>query len=486
MPILPWGDYRPDLSDHQATSSRNIANVLPRGDGYGPFADFQAFTSALPAACRGFFYARKTDGSVSIFAGTATKLYNLNNSSFGWADVSLAAGSYPALSATANWSFAQFGNLVVAVQANVPPQVFDVSSSTAFANLGGGPPQAASVAVVGQFLLLSGLLSTPYRIQWSGLNATTTWSPGVNQSDFQDFPDGGIVRGVAGGEFGVIFQDTQIRRMTYAPGSPVVFQIDRIAEDKGVFAPYAVIRAGDRIFFPSPQGFNVLASGGLPAPIGKERVDRTFFADVDIGNLQLMIGSADPNGSRVFWAYKSINGATGLFDKMLCYDWALDRWTTIAVSGQYMSTLAKPGLTEINLDAIQSNLELFPFSFDSISNASFPAVAAFNAANRLGFFNGPNLEATLETAEQSGSGRRIFVRGFRPITDAAAVGGAVSARENLQSPVVFGSETPINAQGVCPQRVSTRYARGRIRIPYGTPWTFATGLEPDIVPEGFR
>ena len=57
------------------------------------------------------------------------------------------------------------------------PQVFDLTSSSAFADLGGSPPQARYIAMVGRFVVLSGLLSTPYRIQWSGLNATTTWTP---------------------------------------------------------------------------------------------------------------------------------------------------------------------------------------------------------------------------------------------------------------------------------------------------------------------
>jgi hypothetical protein len=97
--------------------------------------------------------------------------------------------------------------------------VFDLSSATSFSNCAGSPPQAAYISVVGRFLVLSGLLSNPYRIQWSGLNATTTWTSGVNSSDFQDFPDGGVVRGVAGGEFGTVFQDQAIRRMSYIPGS---------------------------------------------------------------------------------------------------------------------------------------------------------------------------------------------------------------------------------------------------------------------------
>jgi hypothetical protein len=56
----------------------------------------------------------------------------------------------------------------------------------------------------------------------------------VNSSDFQDFPDGGIVRGVAGGEYGVIFQETAMRRMTYAPGSPVHLQHRAAGEYAGV------------------------------------------------------------------------------------------------------------------------------------------------------------------------------------------------------------------------------------------------------------
>jgi hypothetical protein len=486
VPGLPFGEFRPDVSDYQGAHSGRIDNVLPRGDGYGPFPDFTAFTSALPAVCRGFFVARNADASVTIFAGTATRLYRLNNTDFTFTDVSKGGAVYPGLSASDQWQFAQFNSLVVAVQANAPPQVYDLTSSTAFADLGGSPPQARYVAVVGRFLVLSGLLSQPYRIQWSGLNALTTWTAGVNQSDFQDLPDGGITRGVAGGEFGVIFQDAAIRRMTYAPGSPVIFQLDRIAEDKGLYAPLSLIRAGDRILFLSPQGFNMMQSGGLPVPIGKERVDRTFFADVDSASLQLIIGAADPRGSRVFWAYKSLAGTTGLFDRMLCYDWALDRWTRIAMMGEYLATLSKPGLTLENLDTISSSVDALPFSLDDVTGAAFPQIAGVNGAHRLGFFTGAALEAVLETAEQGADGRRIFVRSFRPVTDAATCAGAVSVRESLQVARVFGAESPVNVQGLVPARVSTRYARGRLRIPAGTAWSFATGVEPDVVMEGAR
>src|SRR5262249_3140903 len=158
-------------SDYEGQATRNILNVIPRGDGYGPFPGFSAYTSVLPSPCRGAFYALKSDGTVITFAGTATKLYKLNNTDFTWTDVSSGGSSYSALSATAQWQFAQTGDLVFATQANAVLQVFDLSSATTFSDALGSPPQAAYISVVGSFLVLSGLLSTPYRIQWSGLDS---------------------------------------------------------------------------------------------------------------------------------------------------------------------------------------------------------------------------------------------------------------------------------------------------------------------------
>jgi hypothetical protein len=355
MPLLAAGDYRPDVSDYEGQATKNILNVIPRGDGYGPFPSFSGYTAPLPATCRGAFYALKSDGTVVTFASTSTKLYKLNNTDFTWADVSLSGGSYSALTSTAQWQFAQTGNLVFATQANAVLQVFDLSSATAFGNALGSPPQAAYISVVGRFLVLSGLLSTPYRIQWSGLNsfnASTSWTSGTNSSDFQDFPDGGIVRGVAGGEAGIIFQDQAIRRMSYVPGSPIIFQIDRITQDKGLYAPYSIIRAGERIFFYAGQGFHKIEPGSVPTQIGREKVDRTFLADLDKGNLQLFMGAADPRSTRVYWAYKSASGSVGTYDKVLGYDFLLDRFFPLSVTGEYLLGISQTGLTLENLDTL--------------------------------------------------------------------------------------------------------------------------------------
>jgi hypothetical protein len=490
MPLLTYGEYKPDVSDYESTTTRNLQNVLPRGDGYGPFPDMTALSQSLGAQCRGAFVAYKTDGSVSIFAATATDLFLMDNASFAWRKISKGGGPYSSVSSTEQWRFVQFNNLVIAVQANVAPQVYDIISSTAFADLAGNPPQARYVDIVGRFVVLSGLLSNPYRVQWSGLNdvnGPTSWTPGLNNSDFQDLPDGGIVRGVAGGETGVILQDQAIRRMIFVPGSPVVFQIERVSQDKGLFGPYSLVRAGELIFFFSAQGFHRIDPGGFPTPIGRERVDRTFFADLDKANPQLFIGASDPRNSRVFWAYKSVNGTANRFDKMLCYDWVLDRFTPIKMLGEYVLPMSQPGLTLESLDAIAPSLEALTTSLDDFSTAVTPELAAFDNSHALNFFRGPTLEATLDTAEQGTADARLKLRGFRPITDAPALFGSASRRDTQQAVATFTAECAIHPQtGRVNLLTSTRYARLRTRIPAGTAWSFIAGVEPDITLGGGR
>ena len=297
MPLVPFPVYAPDVVDYQSNSSLTISGVLPRADGYGPVPQPTVYSAALPSACRGAFVAYKTDGTISIFAATSTNLYLLDNTTLTW---SSKGGPYTALAATDQWQFAQFGNYVIAVQANAHPQFFDISLGGVFADLStaagalGTPPNAKYIGIVGRFVVLSGLTqgsgsipgANPYRIAWSGLDAPATWD-GTNSSDTQDLPDGGVVRGVGGGESGIIFQDFAIRKMTYTQETTLVFQIERVSQDKGLYGPYTVVRAGEILFFLSPQGLHRIAPGELPVEVGKGKFNRTLMADIDRANLQL-------------------------------------------------------------------------------------------------------------------------------------------------------------------------------------------------------
>ena len=365
MPVLPFGQYAPDVSDLNTSFTSQLRNVLARADGYGPMKDIEAFTQAAAAACRGYFFARKEDGSVAIFMGTSTKLYLLNNTGLVWTDVSVGAGTYSALDSTANWVFAQFNNIVLATQKNAVMQSYDLGASSAFANLAGSPPQAGWISVINRFVVACDLLDDPFRVHWSGLNAVTTWTAGTGLSDFQDLPDGGRARciGEMSGDVGLIVQDVNVRRMIFAPGSDVVFQIDKLSDDVGIVAPYSIAVANGMAFFLSTKGFVQMDAGGVAVFIGEERVDRTFLGQhdtnipqsilalaYDSSSPQLVQGAADPTRNIILWVYKSVGGMVGLFDRGLAYHWTIKRWTPISISGEYLAQVSRPGITLEGLD----------------------------------------------------------------------------------------------------------------------------------------
>lgn len=189
--FVSFGEWKPDAAELNGANVGDVMNVLCSGQSYLPFPAMGMFSEALEAAPMGRgFLARSLSGQITIFAGTADKLWILDNTDATWDDVSQAATTYGA-SATATWSFAQFGEYVIAVNVNDDPQVFQLGVSTEFADLAGSPPRAAVVKVWGDFVALMGLASNPDRVHWSAINDHTGWTPGTNNSDYQTFPDGG-------------------------------------------------------------------------------------------------------------------------------------------------------------------------------------------------------------------------------------------------------------------------------------------------------
>ena len=502
-----------------------------------------------------------------IFAATATNLYKLNNSTFQWANVSKSGGPYTTVDTDKNWSFCQFNSLVFACNGNVNLQQFNIVSDSAFSDTSGSPPQANYAAVINSFLVLSGLSANPNRVQWSGLGDTTNWTAGVNSSDYQDLPDGGLVRGVVGGELGVIISDARIRIMTFSPGSDVIFNIYMVDKDVGCIAPYSIIQSNQRIFFLSAQGWQMTDATGALTPIGAEKVDRYFLGKYDPGHPELVIGAIDPQKNTCYWIAKSNGSSQTYADFGIAYNWLLNRWSPFTGSFEYLGSLITPGLTLEGLDQIVpgaltitgaanngsglirlamaststlstgqkiavsgvggtteanntatngwwvitvidsthvdlqgstftnaytsggiigGSLDSLPTPLDTLTSKAIAGIAGVDSTHTIGFFSGPNLEATFETAEQTGpDGQRLFVSGFAPITDAPTVYGSISYRENLNAARSYTSEATMNAYGYCCNMRSTRYARGKVRIPAATLWTFCRGIAPDSRPDGY-
>ena len=161
----------------------------------------------------------------------------------------------------------------------------------------------------------------------SGLNDETTWtSSQVTQSDYQDLPDGGQIVGIRGGEFGVIFLERAIYRMTYI-GTPFVFQFDNISRNKGCSVAGSIAQYAGITFYLSDDGF-YMCDGQQVLPIGSEKVDRWFFANASASDFPNMSAAVDPLRKLVLWNFLGIDGTR----KLVIYNFATKKWT-YAIAG---------------------------------------------------------------------------------------------------------------------------------------------------------
>lgn len=234
--FLPAAEYRPDVANTNSAYTNELLNALPADGSYIPMPLLVLFTGSLSVKPISGFFARQIDGSVKIIVGSAAKLWALNPTTLLWDDISEPATTYSA-SDDEPWVFAQFGNFVVAVNANDDPQVFELGVSTDFADLGGAPPRARIVQAVGPFLMLGNLTSNQNRVHWSGLENITQWTPGTNNSDFQDFPEGGQIVGITRSKDPLVLMQKGIWRGLFMPGSREIFAFDKLLVELGAVSP---------------------------------------------------------------------------------------------------------------------------------------------------------------------------------------------------------------------------------------------------------
>lgn len=493
MKSVRLAPFAPDIASVDAAVSAVATNVVPRADGYGPFPGPVPLSLALPADCRGAVQVQSPAfGTPVYFAGSGTKLYRYNLGTTGWDDVSAAGATY-GVPPGDYWSFAVYGSRLVATTLGAKVQVIDIDTGKRFRDLGGSPPRARHCGVVGEFLVLAGLAADPNAVQWSDLGDIETWVLGIkngHQGDIQLFPDGGAVTGFAGGEAGIVFQERAIRRMVFVPNSAEVFDFSVLEENRGAVAPWAIAKAGARVFFLDRDGFYLFAAGAS-TPIGAERVNRFFAGRVDPAFIAATVAIRDVTGPRILFAYRTRTAPAAdptLLDEVLLYDWILDRWTVVALPLRYGLVAASAA---VSVDSIPGSLDdAGQKSLDDPSYAGgVPALGVITADGRLALLNGTPLEALFETPDAMlARPARAFVRGMRLDSDADAWRVAVGTRESLgqSQPVRWRGEAPPNFERFAPCRASGRYHRARVRIPAGTAWSYASGVEPDATAEGAR
>ena len=484
--MIPFGPWLPDLPALQNPGATVATNVIPAPASYRPFPDLVALSAALPARCQGAFAARSSAGTVFTFAGTATALYRLSGTA--WADVSRTAGGAYGCPADAFWSFAQYGDFVIAVNGADAAQGFNMASSTNFAALAGSPPVAKYVAVVREQVVMANLSGQTQRVQFSAIDNSADWAvSAITQADFNDLlGDHGDIMGLVGGDYGVVFMERGIFRMDYV-GAPLIYQFTRVEQARGLAAPRGLAPLGAQVFYLTDDGF-YLFDGAQSTPIGKNRVDKTFWADVDQSLTYRICAAVDPINALVLWAYAGAGNIGGNPNHLMLYNWTSDRWSRVELNTEFLWRDLSKGYTLEGLDAISTSLDALPFSLDSRAYAGGKILlSAFDSTHKLAYFTGANLAATVETTEANVvPGQRAMVTALRPIVDGGTVTVQVAARERQVDAASYGASASLGADGRCPVRSSGRYHRARLALVAGGSWSHAQGVEVEAVPDGAR
>lgn len=473
MNRIELGEWKPDQPGI-AGGLTSVENVVPQLVGYGGFPTTSTYSQAasenLLALFTGVFGA-----DLTMFAGGATKLFKFNELTDQLDNVSIA-GNY---TTSDWWDMVQFGDVVIAANNKNVLQSWNLTSSTAFANLSASAPVAKFVTVVRDFVVVANIAdgTNPTRVQWSDLADETDWVSGAtSQSDYQDIPDGGDITGLTGGEFGLVLMERAVARMTYT-GSPFFFQFDIISRNLGCMEPGSVAQYGNITYFLSDNGF-YSCDGQTLNPIGAEKVDRFFQDDVNNSYLSQMSTAIDPIRKLVIWEYRNNDEENAL----LIYNWQTQRWSYGITTADFLSSSATPSLTLEALDAF-GTVDSITTSFDSRLWVGDKNILAGIDGASIVTFTGANADAFLITGDLEFSQNSVMTV-VKPIVDNGSSSVQVASRRSLADTITYGSVSSENDDGRCNVRSAGRFHRIKL-IPDGD-WTTAVALDVEIVSQGNR
>lgn len=503
---VPFAEWAPDRST-LAGAAQEAYGVISQSGRYAPLHDLTAYKAgaAIAGTCigaRGFW---STAGVVNIVLGDEFDLYRLNSRQ---PQIVSKAGGY-APSAPDGWQFEQFGDFIVAVNANVAPQSYEMGSSTVFADLAGTPPLSKTVFRVGNQLCLA----SDRTLSVSGFNNITLWDYATATQGVQVDVDqrGGNIQSGVGGEVGLIFQERGIVRMTYV-GPPTVFTLETIEWKHGAISREAVSQYGRRTFFVSETGLFV-TDGMSVQPIGDGKVDKYFSDNLNYAARNKVTCAID--FARKLWIVAFPTGGSSVANHLLIYSMSDNRWTHDEITTQMLFEMPREGITVDDAAGIIA-LEGTDIADNITTSVDDPQwretrvqAAAVDGAGSVSTFEGAARFASMTTTEfEPVRLKQTLVDEIWPEIDiiSTRVNGRVltrnrAARALLWSGdqllwdgrrIIWGSNNigstsaDMNDFGFVPVRVSSRYMQVGIEVLAGTTWTEATGIYWRGSPAGER
>ncbi len=477
---LTFGEWMPDQPGITGALT-DAKNVVSRAVGYGPLPTAATFSAAASENLTTLVAGKTPANSTKLFAAGSTKIYDVSGVGV-LTDVSKAGGYTPNAN-NDRFRFTQFGDVIIGTNNSNPIQAYTLGVSTAFADLAATAPICKYLTVVRDFVVTAFTTESssiyPSRVRWSGINDETAWgSSQVTQADYQDIPDGGQIVGIRGGEFGLVFLEKGISRMSYI-GTPFIFQFDNISRGKGCIAAGSIAQVQGLSFFLSDDGF-YMCDGQQVQAIGSEKVDRWFFTNADESAFDTMSAAIDPVRKLVIWNFKT----TFAQRQLIIYNFKTQKWTYGDANSDFISDASTSATTLENLDSISSSIDALTVSMDSILYMGGKYFLGGTSGAYVVTYNGQPATGKIVTGDVNAGGRSVVTLA-RPQIDGGSASVSVASRTLLSEVPSFGTAVPADSENRVSLRSNGNYHRFWV-TPTGANWSTAVALDVDLAGQGVR
>lgn len=466
-----FGEWLPDQPG-LAGATTDAVNCFPVTNGFAPVKSEVDYSSDAGQSLI-ISFGGKSAGETALFAAGATNIFRFDNT-----DTSLVALTTTGYAPVTSWDVTQFGAKMILANGQDKLQSYTIGTSTYFADLDASAPTAKFVTVVKDFVVAAFATDHESTVYWSDINDETDWTPGAaSQADSQVLPDGGDITGIAGGEYGLIFLERAIYRMTYA-GSPYFFQFDAISRTLGCISSGSIAQFGNVTYFLSDDGFYV-CDGQSTKNIGAEKVNRWFFDNaIPSAISESMSATVDPVNRLVIWCFDNSFGGKNL----LIYSIALDKWSYATTDATAISFALTPSASLEQLDNYSTSIDALESSLDSRQWAGGSLLFTGVRAEKIITFTGSPKEASIATGDID-TGRSVVTLA-RPLVDNGSGSACIASRSLLSAPAEYNSYVAADAEGRVSLRSAGRYHRIKVK-PTGN-WKTAVGVEVDVTTQGIR
>ena len=324
--------------------------------------------------------------TIKVYAGTKEELFELVADDFPWDNVSKSGGPYAGADESKSWSFATWGDKIIATNFADPVQVKNIgdtafrdlfgfdnagSAITDYAADGFEKPRGKYVATINAFLCMANIDDASYTdgrsysLWCSAIGDPTRIHPASfekQSSIFQIVATPGEITGLVGGEYGLLLKENSVYRMDYVGVPGPLFNFTQISSMQGTPFPRSVVQVEHDVYFWGSGDIFVIRGGrSAPAPLGRGQVDKLLF-DAMFEDLALtnntssdsrvndskVVGSYDPYSGLLIWSYRSNSGGEYLNDMLVVYNPSEDRFSLLP-GDQIVtpSTTVMPSVTDI-------------------------------------------------------------------------------------------------------------------------------------------